>query len=53
LRAILYTEPCQGFDFPTIRALHHPIELACAISLAATVLCRNIGTIVEHGDASS
>src|SRR6266478_9286992 len=50
VRAIPCTVPCQGFHFPTIRASHHPFELACAISLSAAVLCRRIGTIVEHGE---
>jgi hypothetical protein len=34
LRAIPCTVPCQGFHFPTIRASHHPFELACTISLS-------------------
>jgi hypothetical protein len=34
LRAIPCTVPCQGFHFPTFRALHHPFDLGSAISLS-------------------
>src|SRR6266511_2401715 len=42
----------SGISLPNDSRIAPPLELACAISLSATVLCRNIGTIVEHGDAS-